>query len=176
MAELHKVPIAFREALLRQTNLQFVRPFGIGRYDYFDRFYEVRHQKSVWNAIKVAAVVIAASGGLSRAAVYYLSAQASMRARMAGRTRSAEFWRRRVPLDSVCRTLGGLLRARFHIVQSSGPGGVLDLDTKTDWRLTDRHWERLQETIRAFNRAEDGLAEGAVPGGAGADPILEAAS
>ncbi len=142
--ELRKPALQMAEGRMRQNNLFLIRPFAVRHLEYFDRFYEVRYQRELWNTVKVIWALLRASGGISRPLGYYLFAQAAMRADLVGLERLAAWFRRRVPMARVCAAMSRFMGCRFGFLTVASAGAVLDVDTEKDLELIQMHLDRLR--------------------------------
>ena len=146
---LRKSALNTAEGRVRQNNLHLIRPFAIDHLKYFERFYEFRYQKELWNTIKVIWEVLRASGGISRPMGYYLFAQAAMRFHMMGFPRIAAWFRRRVPMAGICAAISRFSGCRFGVLTGPGAGAVLDVDSESDLELSRSHLDHLRSVLAA---------------------------
>ena len=157
---LSKAALHFVEGRVRQNNLHLIRPFAIAHLEYFERFYECRYQKELWNTIKVLWEVLRASGRISRAVGYYLFAQSAMRFELMGFPRIAAWFRRKVPMAGMCAAISRFSGCRFGVLTGPGAGAVLDVDSESDLELSRSHLEHLRSVLAA-GWADADPAEGA---------------
>ena len=159
---LSKSALNTAEGRVRQNNLHLIRPFAIAHLEYFERFYECRYQKELWNTIKVLWEVLRASGGISRPVGYYLFAQSAMRFELMGFPRIAAWFRRKVPMAGMCAAISRFSGCRFGVLTGPGAGAVLDVDSESDLELSRSHLEHLRSVLAAgwagANPAEGGAA------------------
>ena len=146
---LRKPALHMAEGRVRQNNLHLIRPFSIAHLEYFERFYEMRYQRELWNTVKVLWVVLRASGGISRPVGYYLFAQAAMRAELMGLERLAAWFRRRVPTAGMCAAISRFSGCRFGVLTGPGAGAALDVDSESDLELTRTHLDLLRGALAA---------------------------
>lgn len=146
---LRKSALNTAEGRVRQNNLHLIRPFAIAHLEYFERFYECRYQKELWNTIKMLWEALRASGGISRPVGYYLFAQAAMRFENMGLSRVAAWFRRRVPMAGMCAAISRFSGCRFGVLTGPGAGAVLDVDSENDLELSRSHLAHLRDVLAA---------------------------
>jgi GTP:adenosylcobinamide-phosphate guanylyltransferase len=126
------------EGRFRQNNLHFVRALRMGNRHYIQDMYENRYQKQVGNMLRLGWRIARREYRNLWVIFYYLLMHLSGVLDRRGRRRGADRLRRWVPLATVERGIGALLRTRFATVLTGYGGAALDVDNDADLEIVDK--------------------------------------
>ncbi len=126
-----------KDRAYRMNNLHLVRPDRIGRMAAIQKMYACRHQRSLWNRLKVIWEVLHSSSG-TRGVGIYLSAQCVallMRQRLFA---LATLFRRLLTTQAVERQGSLFLGTRFCFQETDIGGSAVDIDDEETYQIIQR--------------------------------------
>jgi GTP:adenosylcobinamide-phosphate guanylyltransferase len=141
-----------REGRFRQNNLHLVRALRMGNRQYIQDMYENRYQKQVGPMLRLAARIVRREFRHLWVLWYYLLIHLAGWADRSGRAALADRLRRRVPLATVERGIGELLRTRFRVALTGHGGAALDIDNDADLEVAEKmifRWKEMQARVPA---------------------------
>lgn len=122
-----------RDGRFRQSNLHYARPARIGRRQYIEEMYELRHQRRFWNMFTLTArLLMARVGGFKIALLFGIMHLAGLADR-SGRPRLARRLARFVTLEINRATIGRILDTRVRFAITEVGGCALDVDTEEEF-------------------------------------------
>ncbi len=140
----------FAEGRFRPNNLHFVRPLRLGNRHYIQDVYENRYQKEFGNMLRLAWRMLVREFRNLWVIFFYLLMHLASALDRRGH-RSASSWVRSwVPLATVERGIGALLRTRFCTVTTYLGGAALDIDKEDDLLVVEKmlaRWKEMQVRI-----------------------------
>jgi GTP:adenosylcobinamide-phosphate guanylyltransferase len=153
-----------REGRFRQNNLHYVKPLRMGNRIYIEAMYENRYQKEFASQLRLALRMLRRElPNLWVLRYYALMHLAGLLDRM-GHSRLAGLVRRRIPLRTVERGIGALLRTRFRTVTTALGGAAIDIDNDADLEVADKMidvWKARQ--VRRVLDSGGALVSASVP-------------
>jgi CTP:molybdopterin cytidylyltransferase MocA len=150
------------EGRFRQNNLHYVKPLRMGNRVYIEEMYENRYQKEIASQLRLAwRIVRRELRNLWVVWFYGLMHLAGILDRN-GYARAAAWVRRFVPLGTVERGIGALLRTEFRTVSTELGGAAIDVDNDTDLLVADKMIEvwkaqQMRAVLRGAGAALDSL-------------------
>jgi len=122
-----------RDGRFRQNNLHYARPGRIGRRQYIEEMYEMRHQRRFWNMFALTSrLLLNRVGGVKIAFLFGMMHLAGVADRK-GHKRLARVMARFVTLEINRTTIGKLLDTRFAFAVTESAGATLDIDTEEEY-------------------------------------------
>lgn len=122
-----------RDGRFRQNNLHYARPGRIGRRQYIEEMYEMRHQRRFWNmAALTLRLLMSRVGGVKIAVLFGFMHLAGLADR-SGRPRLARWLARFVTLEVNRATIEKILDTRFSLLVTESAGCALDVDTEQEY-------------------------------------------
>ncbi|MBW2496906.1 MAG: hypothetical protein JRF61_06490 [Deltaproteobacteria bacterium] len=122
-----------RDGRFRQSNLHYARPARIGRRQYIEEMYELRHQRRFWNMLVLTArLLFSRMGGLKVAVLFSVMHLAGLADR-SGRSRLARALSRLVTLENNREAISRILDTRFRFAITEAGGCALDVDTEEEY-------------------------------------------
>lgn len=126
----------------RLNNLHFARPFKIGNRAYLERVYRIRYQNNVANVFASARDIARIQGG-RQALGLYCRAQLALWFRSLQLRRLFDLARRGLTPERATSVAGRLLDATVAIVETTGGGCAIDVDSETDYRTLCTRYEEF---------------------------------
>jgi GTP:adenosylcobinamide-phosphate guanylyltransferase len=122
-----------RDGRFRQSNLHYARPARIGRRQYIEEMYELRHQRRFWNMLVLTSrLLFSRMGGLKVALLLSVMHIAGLADR-SGRSRLARVLSRLVTLENNREAISRILDTRFRFAITEAGGCALDVDTEEEY-------------------------------------------
>jgi GTP:adenosylcobinamide-phosphate guanylyltransferase len=135
------------EGRFRQNNLHYVRPLRMGNRPYIQDVYETRYQKEFGNMLRLGWRILRREYRNLWVVFFYLLMHIAALLDRRGHRRAADRVRKWVPLATVERGVGCLLRTRVRFVFTSYGGAALDIDNDADFDAAEKMlpaWKEMQ--------------------------------
>ena len=140
------------EGRYRQNNLHVVRPLRMGNRHYIQDMYENRYQKQLGSMLRLGWRIIRNEYRNLWVIFYYVLMHLTGVLDRRGFARLADRLRRRIPLATVERGIGALLRTRFATVVTGLGGAAVDIDNAADLEVADKMLGRWKAMQARFSR------------------------
>ncbi len=144
-----------REGRYRQNNLHVVRPLRMGNRHYIQDMYESRFQKQLGSMLRLGWRIIRNEYRNLWVLLYYALMHVAGVLDRRGFVRLADRLRQYIPLATVERGIGALLRTRFTTVVTGLGGAAVDVDNDADLEVVDKMLGRWQEMQLRLTREGD---------------------
>jgi GTP:adenosylcobinamide-phosphate guanylyltransferase len=125
---------------LRLNNLHFIRPFQVKNRRHIQQIYEFRHQREFLNMLRVISDIVRTGDFGLRPLYLYALLQLSRLSNAWGCRRLLRITSRLVKREEVARYAGIMLQARVMIIETSGGGCAVDVDSEADYRTIERRF------------------------------------
>ncbi len=153
-----------REGRFRQNNLHYVRPLRMGNRVYIEEMYENRYQKELGSQLRIAWRLLRRELRNLWVLWYYALMHVAGVLDRRGHARAARLVASWVPLATVERGIGALLRTRFATVVTGLGGAAIDIDNDADRAVADKMielWKARQ--VRAVLESGAALVSPSLP-------------
>jgi len=137
----------FREGRIRQNNLHLVQPARLGNRVYIEKMYEARHQRELWDIVKLAWELLWMEQGGFTVLYYYALMHLSGFADRRGLRRLADVIRRWIPTARIEKGCGLLLAGSFRMEICDAGGCAVDIDQDSDYDIARQRyadWKKAQ--------------------------------
>ena len=144
-----------REGRYRQNNLHFVKPLRMGNRHYIEDMYENRYQKELGSMVRLFWRILVKEIRNLWVLFFYLGMHIAGVLDRRGHARTADLMRRWLPIRTIERGVGALLRTRFAIAVTALGGAALDVDNDADLQVLDKNldrWKALQTRLGGLSR------------------------
>jgi hypothetical protein len=140
------------ERRLRQNNLHVVRQLGMGNRHYIQDMYENRYQKELGSMLRLAWRILVREFRNLWVLFYYVALHVAAVLDRRGYTALAARLRTHVPLATIERGIGALLKTRFQVALTGHGGAAMDIDNAEDLEAADKMLLRWKEMQRQMSR------------------------
>ena len=136
-----------REGRFRQNNLHVVRPLRMGNRHYIQDMYENRYQRQFGDMLRLGARILRREFRNLWVIFYYALMHIAAVLDRRGYRRLSDRVRSWIPLETIERGVGALLRTRFRTATTEFGGAALDVDNDADLEVVDKmlgRWKAMQ--------------------------------
>jgi hypothetical protein len=142
----------FREGRIRQNNLHLVQPARLGNRDYIEKMYEARHQREIWDIVKLAWDLLWMEQGGFSVLYYYALMHTAGVADRRGMPGLADVIRQWIPTARIEKGCGLLLAGSFKMEICEAGGCAIDIDQEDDYDAAKARFDEWKQSQAA--RAE----------------------
>jgi hypothetical protein len=137
----------FREGRIRQNNLHLVQPARLGNRGYIEKMYEARHQRELWDIVKLAWDLLWMEQGGFTVLYYYALMHTAGVVDRRGFRGLADRIRKWIPTARIEKGCGLLLAGSFKMEICQAGGCAIDIDQEEDYDAAKARfdeWKRVQ--------------------------------
>ena len=152
---IHMACFNLREGRVRQSNLHMVKPARILNRVYIEKMYEARHQREVWDIVKLAWTLMTLEEGGPTILYYYALMHLAGLADRWGLRRTADRMRRWIPSARIETGCSSLLGTSFRFAITEVGGCAIDIDLEADYDTAVARFDEwtASQAARAARRA-----------------------
>lgn len=132
---------------LRLNNLHFIRPFKVHNRAYIEEIYEFRYQKELLNILRVVLDILRTDGFGLRPVYLYAMLQLSIIFSALNLQRCLKITSARVKKEDMTNYASVMLRAKVVIIETTGGGCAVDVDSERDYRTIDQRFEEYSHQL-----------------------------